>query len=146
MAKQVLEQDQIVASGTSTTKEDAIAEAGAILVAAGAVTDGYIDYMREREVMTSTYMGNLLAIPHGTNEGKDTILESALSFVRYPQPIDWDGNEVRFVVGIAGKENGHLEILSKIAIIFSDEDEVQKLLDAPDADAIYALLSEVNDE
>ena len=146
MARQVLEKDQIIATGTATTKEDAIGEAGAILVAAGAVTDGYVDYMREREVMTSTYMGNFLAIPHGTNEGKDTILESALSFVRYPAGLDWDGNEVRFVVGIAGKDNGHLEILSKIALIFSEEDEVQKLVDAADEDEIYALLSEVNDQ
>jgi PTS system mannitol-specific IIA component len=101
--------------------------------------------MLEREKSVSTYMGNLLAIPHGTNEGKDTILDSALSFVRYDAPLDWAGNEVRFVVGIAGKDNGHLDILSKIAIIFSDDDEVQKLLDAPDAEALYALLAEVNE-
>jgi len=145
MAEQVLEQDRIVAAGSASTKEEAIREAGRILAAAGAVTDGYVDYMLEREVLTSTYMGNLLAIPHGTNEGKDTILASALSFVRYAEPLDWDGNEVRFVVGIAGKENGHLEILSKIALIFSDEDEVQKLLDAGTASDLYALLSEVNE-
>lgn len=146
MPRQVLEQDQIVASGTASTKDEAIAEAGGILVGAGAVTDGYVGYMREREVLTSTYMGNFLAIPHGTNDGKDTILDSALSFVRYPDGLDWDGNDVRFVVGIAGKDNGHLEILSKIALIFSEEDEVQKLLHAPDGPAIYALLSEVNDQ
>ena len=110
------------------------------------MTDEYVDYMNQREVMTSTYMGNLLAIPHGTNEGKDTILESALSFVRYPQSLDWDGNEVKFVVGIAGKENGHLEILSKIAIIFSDEDEVQKLVNAGSEQDLFALLAEVNEE
>ena len=52
---------------------------------------------------------------------------------------------MRFVVGIAGKDNGHLDILSKIAIIFSDDDEVQKLVDAPDAEALYALLAEVNE-
>lgn len=144
MSGQVLEQQQIVASGSARTKDDAIAEAGGILVAAGAVTPEYIDYMRERESLTSTYMGNFLAIPHGTNEGKDTILRSALSFVRYAEPIDWDGNEVRFVVGIAGKENGHLDILSRIAIIFSDEDEVAKLLDADSEPDILALLGDVN--
>ncbi len=145
MSGQVLEQQQIVAAGSARTKEDAIAEAGAILVDAGAVTAEYVDFMRQREALTSTYMGNFLAIPHGTNEGKDTILKSALSFVRYAQPIDWDGNEVRFVVGIAGKENGHLDILSRIAIIFSDEDEVEKLLAAHTAGDMFALLGEVND-
>ena len=144
MSQNVLEPEQIKAAGSASTKEEAIREAGAILLEAGAVTAEYVDYMMQREALTSTYMGNFLAIPHGTNEGKDTILESALSFVRYTDPIDWDGNEVRFVVGIAGKENGHMEILSKIALIFSDEDEVQKLLDAPGRAEILAILDEVN--
>jgi mannitol PTS system EIIA component len=145
MSQNVLEPEQIRASGSATTKEEAIREAGAILVAAGSVTPDYVGYMIERETMTSTYMGNFLAIPHGTNDGKDTIIRSALSFVRYSTPIDWDGNEVRFVVGIAGKENGHLDILSKIAIVFSEGDEVQKLLDAAGEDEILDLLGEVND-
>ena len=144
MSQNVLEPDQIKAAGSATSKEEAIREAGAILLAAGAVTAEYVDYMMQREALTSTYMGNFLAIPHGTNEGKDTILASALSFVRYSTPIDWDGNEVRFVVGIAGKENGHMEILSKIAMIFSDEDEVQRLLDASDAEGLLAVLGDVN--
>ncbi|WP_349902511.1 PTS sugar transporter subunit IIA [Parafrigoribacterium humi] len=144
MSQNVLEPDQINAAGSATSKEEAIREAGAILVAAGAVTAEYVDYMMQREALTSTYMGNFLAIPHGTNEGKDTILASALSFVRYSTPIDWDGNEVRFVVGIAGKENGHMEILSRIAMIFSDEDEVQRLLDASDAEGLLAVLGDVN--
>ncbi|MCU1581170.1 MAG: mannitol transporter subunit, partial [Microbacteriaceae bacterium] len=86
-----------------------------------------------------------LAIPHGTNEGKDTVLASALSFVRYDEPLDWNGNPVRFVVGIAGKDNGHLDILSSIALIFSDEDQVDKLLQAETVEEILALLGEVND-
>ena len=86
MSSNVLEKNQIVESGTATSKDDAIAEANAILEKAGAVTADYLEFMRERERLTSTYMGNFLAIPHGTNEGKDTILSSALSFVRYPDP------------------------------------------------------------
>ena len=145
MSQNVIEAAQIKASGSATTKEEAIREAAGILLKAGAVTADYVDYMLERESLTSTYMGNFLAIPHGTNEGKDTILRSALSFVRYPDPIDWDGHEVRFVVGIAGKENGHLDILSKIAIIFSETEEVRKLLDASGNQELLALLGEVND-
>jgi len=145
MNENVLDQAQIIAAGSASTKEEAIREAGAILVEVGAVTDEYLAFMLEREAMTSTYMGNFLAIPHGTNEGKDTILRSALSFVRYARPIDWDGNEVRFVVGIAGKEGGHMDTLSKIAVIFSDEDEVQKLVDADSPETMMALLGDVNE-
>jgi PTS system mannitol-specific IIA component len=131
--------------GTAASKDDAIREAGQLLVDTGAVDPDYVNAMFEREKSVSTYMGNSLAIPHGTNEAKDTIHRSALSVVRYDQPIDWDGNEVRFVVGIAGVEGGHLEILGRIAIVFSDTDEVDKLLAAGSAEELYQLLHAVNE-
>ena len=142
----ILSLDQIKTPGRATSKDDAIREAGQLLVDAGAVTPAYIDAMFERETSVSTYMGNYLAIPHGTNESKDTIKRSALSVVRYEQPIDWDGNEVRFSVGVAGVEGGHLEILNKIAIVFSDMDEVEKLMAAGSAEEVYELLHAVNEE
>ena len=141
----ILTVSQIKVPGTATTKDEAIREAGQILVDAGAVTPAYVDAMFEREKSVSTYMGNFLAIPHGTNEAKDDIKASALSVVRYEQPIDWDGNEVRFAVGIAGVENGHLEILGKIAVIFSDMDEVDKLIAAGSAEEVYEILNAVNE-
>ncbi|SFF86990.1 PTS sugar transporter subunit IIA [Blastococcus tunisiensis] len=141
----VLTRSQISVSGAATNKDDAIREAGQILVDAGAVAPAYVDAMFEREKSVSTYMGNYLAIPHGTNEAKDAIGRSAISVVRYDAPIDWDGKEVRFAVGIAGVDNGHLEILGKIAIVFSDADEVDKLLAAGSADELYDLLQAVNE-
>ncbi|TFB96930.1 MULTISPECIES: PTS sugar transporter subunit IIA [Cryobacterium] len=146
MTQHILEPGNVVAAGTATTKQDAIREAGALLVAAGAVTSAYVDSMFDREASVSTYMGNFLAIPHGTNEAKESIIRSSLSLVRYPEPIDWDGQPVRFAVGIAGLNNEHLGILSKIAVVFSDEDEVQKLIDAVTAEDIFTLLEEVNAE
>ncbi|MBG6239029.1 PTS system mannitol-specific IIA component [Mycetocola sp. CAN_C7] len=146
MTDQILTVSTVVAAGSATTRDEAIREAGELLVTAGAVTPAYVDAMLEREGSVSTYMGNYLAIPHGTNEAKDAITRSALSLVRYSQPIDWNGDEVRFAVGIAGLNNEHLEILSKIAIVFSDEDEVQKLIDAADANELFTLLEEVNAE
>ncbi len=141
---QVLKLSQIRIEGEATTKLEAMREAHEILVEAGAVTAAYLPAMLEREATVSTYMGNFLAIPHGTNESKEAILSSALSFVRYSQALDWDGNPVHFVVGIAGVENQHLDILSKIAIVFSDEDEVDALLKASSAEEILDILGEVN--
>jgi PTS system mannitol-specific IIA component len=137
---------QIRVPGRAASKDDAIREAGELLVESGAVRPDYVDAMFEREKSVSTYMGNYLAIPHGTNEAKDAITRSALSVVRYDPPIDWDGNEVRFAVGIAGVNNSHLEILNKIAIVFSDPDEVDKLIAAGSAEELHQLLSAVNDE
>ncbi|HEY5221955.1 MAG TPA: PTS sugar transporter subunit IIA [Microbacteriaceae bacterium] len=143
---EILSESSVVAAGSATTRDDAIREAGQLLVDAGAVRPDYLDAMLAREATVSTYMGNFLAIPHGTNDAKDSIVRSALSLVRYENPIDWGGEEVRFAVGIAGLNNEHLDILSKIAIVFSDEDDVARLIDAPDAGALYRQLSEVNAE
>ena len=137
----VLNLGQIRIHSGSVAKDDAMAEAAGILQDAGAVTGAYLDAMRQREQTVSTYMGNLLAIPHGTNETKDAILASALSFVRYDGGVDWDGEKVTFVVGIAGKGDEHLEILSQIAILFSDEDEVENLKRAQTPEELYRLVS-----
>jgi mannitol PTS system EIIA component len=142
----VLTLSQIRVPGTARSKDDAIREAGEILIDADAVEPAYIDSMFERERSVSTYMGNYLAIPHGTNESKESIKRSALSVIRYDEPIDWDGNEVRFALGIAGYQGGHMDILSRIAIIFSDTDEVDKLLAARSAQEIFDLLNAVNEE
>jgi PTS system mannitol-specific IIA component len=141
----VLTLSQIKVPGTARTKDEAIREAGGILVDVDAVTPDYIDAMFEREQSISTYMGNYLAIPHGTNESKESIKRSALSVVRYPEPIDWDGNEVLFALGIAGYQGGHMDILSRIAIVFSDTDEVDRLLAAKSAQEIFDLLNAVNE-
>jgi mannitol PTS system EIIA component len=142
----VLTPSLIRVPGTARSKDDAIREAGEMLVEAGAVTPEYIDSMFERERSVSTYMGNYLAIPHGTNESKESIKRSALSVIRYDSPIDWDGNEVRFAMGIAGYQGGHMDILSRVAILFSDTDEVDKLVAAQSAEELFELLNAVNED
>jgi len=145
MTDTILAPGDIRLAARAASRDDAIREAGAILVESGAVRPDYVDSMLEREGTVSTFMGNFLAIPHGTNESKDAIQRSALSFIRYDEPVDWAGEPVRFVVGIAGIGNEHLDILAKIATIFSDEDEVGKLLEAGDAAELLAILAEVNE-
>lgn len=140
----VLTLGQVRIHSGSSTQEAALQEATDILVSAGAVTPAYADAMRQREETVSTYMGNGLAIPHGTNDTKDAILASALSVVRYDGGVDWAGEPVTFVVGIAGRGDEHLEILSRIAILFSDEDDVARLTAAQTPDELFALLSAVN--
>ena len=136
----VLTADTIRLHGTATTREEAIAEVGALLVSTGAVTNEYVSAMFARESSVSTYMGNLLAIPHGTNESKDDVIRSAISVVRYDDTIDWGGNPVRFVIGIAGKGDSHLEVLGAIATVFSDMSAVAELLEAPTVEHILSRL------
>lgn len=146
MAHTVLREESVRIVSGSATKDQAMHEAADLLVAAGAVTDAYYDAMLQREAAVSTYMGNELAIPHGTNETKDQILASGLTLTRYDGGVDWDGEAVTFVVGIAGKGDEHLEILSAIAILFSDEDEVENLKAAATPADLYALVASVNEK
>ena len=87
----------------------------------------YVEAMQARESSVSTYMGNLLAIPHGTNEAKSAIRRSAISFVRYSDGIEWNGKPVKFVIGIAGQGDDHLALLRRIAEVFVDKEQVARL-------------------
>lgn len=128
-------------SGTATTREEAISEAADMLIAAGAVTDEYKSAMFERESSVSTYMGNFLAIPHGTLEAKDAVLQSALAIIRYEKPILWNDEEVRFVIGIAGKNNTHMDSLAIIAEVFSDMTSVESMIDAKTTEQVLNIFS-----
>lgn len=139
----VLADDAIVLSGRATSRDEAITEAGQLLVAAGAVDASYVEAMHERERSVSTHMGNLLAIPHGTNEAKPSIRHTAISFVRYPDGIDWNGKPAEFVVGIAGAGDDHLALLSKLAGVFVDTEQVERLRQARSAAEVRAVLGDV---
>ncbi|MGQ9347391.1 PTS mannitol transporter subunit IICBA [Mycolicibacterium gilvum] len=136
----VLALSSIVLNGSASSAADAISEAGRLLVDAGAVEPSYVDAMHERESSVSTYMGNGLAIPHGTNEAKGAIRRTGLSLVRYPEPIDWNGKPAEFVVGIAGAGKDHMALLSKIAQVFSKPDEVARLRGAQTPEEIRSIL------
>ena len=140
---EVLTAEAVILNGSATTREEAIDEAGRLLVAVGAVEDSYVAAMHERETSVSTYMGNGLAIPHGTNEAKPAIRRTAISFVRYSQAVDWKGQPAEFVVGIAGAGDDHLTVLSRLAEVFMDESEIDKLRAAGSADEVLAVLGGV---
>ncbi|CAH0126483.1 MULTISPECIES: PTS mannitol transporter subunit IICBA [unclassified Arthrobacter] len=141
----ILVAESVVLNGTATTRDAAIDEAGQLLLDRGAVDSGYVDAMHEREESVSTYMGSFLAIPHGTNAAKDHIMKSAVSVIRYPNGIDWNGKEVKFVVGVAGVNNEHLHILSSIAKVFTNKAQVAQLEAATTVDEVLALFGKVND-
>ena len=139
-AEDMLSVESIVLAGTATTRDGAIGEAGRLLVACGAVEPAYVEAMYEREGSVSTYMGNGLAIPHGTNDAKSSIKRSGMSFVRYAEPIDWNGKPAEFVVGIAGAGKDHMALLTKIAGVFLNKDEVARLREARTPDEVREVL------
>jgi len=135
--------ESIVLTGTATSRDAAITEAGELLVAAGAVDPAYVASMHERERSVSTHMGKGLAIPHGTNDAKASIRRTGISFVRYAEPIDWNGKPAEFVVGIAGAGKDHLALLGRIAQVFLDQDQVARLRAAQTPEDVKAVLDGV---
>ena len=130
------------------TREAAIRKAGQLLVDAGCVDPEYVDAMIERDNDVSTYMGNFIAIPHGTDEAKRYIKKTGISVVQVPMGVNFSSNDqednlVTVVFGIAGKNDEHLPLLSQIALFCSDVTNVARLADATKEDDIIALLKEV---
>ncbi|GMA31870.1 PTS mannitol transporter subunit IICBA [Litorihabitans aurantiacus] len=136
----VLDRESVVLAGSATTREAAIEEAGALLVAAGAASTAYVAAMHEREASVSTFMGEGLAIPHGTNEAKGEVSRTAVSFVRYANGIDWGGEQVKFVIAIAATGDEHLALLQQVAGAFLDAESVERLENAMTADEVKELL------
>lgn len=127
-----------------SNQDEAIEKAGRALVDSGVVKEGYIQAMKDRENVVSTFMGNGLAIPHGTDEAKDEVIASSLTLLQIPKGVDWNGEEVKVVVGIAGKDGEHLDLLSKIAITFSEEDNVDRIVNAKSAEEIKQVFEEAD--
>lgn len=122
-------------------KEEAIRFAGRALVNGGYVSENYIEAMIERDNMTSTFMGNDVAIPHGTEAAKKEVLKSGFTVLQVPNGIDFDGNTVRLIFGIAGKDGTHLEILSGIAVTCSDMENIEKMVRAKTAQELIAIIN-----
>lgn len=145
MSKAILTEDNIQLNVNVNSKEEAIRKAGQILVDNGYADQSYIEKMLEREELTSTYMGNYVAIPHGTEDAKSMVSYSGLSIIQAPDGVDFgDGNIVKVLIGIAGKGNEHLDILSKIALVCSEEENINKILEAKSACEVISLFNEVN--
>ncbi|MCP1187744.1 PTS mannitol transporter subunit IICBA [Priestia flexa] len=136
----LLREENIFLNQEFNNKEEAIRFAGEVLVKGGYVEESYIEAMIERDNMTSTYMGNDVAIPHGTEEAKKNVLKSGFTVLQVPNGVDFDGEKVRLIFGIAGKDGTHLEILSGIAVTCSDMDNIEKMVQAKSAKELKAII------
>lgn len=145
MTLPILSAENILLNQQIATKEEAIRLAGQMLVDKGYVESGYIEKMLEREEMTSTFMGNFVAIPHGTDDAKKEVKETGITIIQVPNGVDFgDGNIVKLIFGIAGKGNDHLDILSNIAITVSELENVEKIVNATSPKDVLSFFEGVN--
>lgn len=142
-----LTKEMIKLNQSYSTKEDVIRAVGELLVAEGAVEPSYIDSMLEREQIVTTHMGNFVAIPHGTDEGKKHVRKTAITLITVPAGVNFapgaaEEKLAMAIFGIAGIGNEHLDLLAKIAVFCSDVDNVVRLADATTEEEVIAMLGE----
>lgn len=122
-----LDESNIILGLDSVSKEEAITEAGKLLVKGGYVKENYIKAMLDREEVVTTYIGMGVAIPHGTGDAKKEIKKSGITIIQYPNGIKFGDELAYLVIGIAGVNDEHLQILSNIAMALEDETLVERL-------------------
>lgn len=138
----ILEIDNIRLHQPSISKREVIIRAGEMLVASGYVTEPYIEGMLAREEKFSTYIGSNVAIPHGENIVKAHVIMSGIVVLQYPQGIDFgEGRIAHLVIGIAGKGNEHIAILSNVAEAIEDEKVLKDMITTSDPMVIYEAFS-----
>ncbi|SCM77287.1 fused mannitol-specific PTS enzymes: IIA components; IIB components; IIC components [uncultured Pleomorphomonas sp.] len=125
-----LGEENIFLGLTASTKEEAVRFAGSKLLEMGAITPSYIDAMLQRETIVSTYLGQSLAMPHGTNEAKNEVLKTGIVVCQYPDGVFFGPepeNVARLVVGLAAKGNEHMDVMSALARVLENPKVVAHL-------------------
>jgi PTS system mannitol-specific IIA component len=54
-----------------------------------------------------------------------------------------DGDVAKLVIGIAGKGDEHLDILSRISLVVAEEENVEKIVNAQTKEELLAIFDEV---
>ncbi|EBJ3696384.1 bifunctional PTS fructose transporter subunit IIA/HPr protein [Salmonella enterica] len=122
-------------------KEEAIRQIAAALAQAGNVAGGYVDGMLAREQQTSTFLGNGIAIPHGTTNTRDQVLKTGVQVFQFPQGVTWGEGQVAYVaIGIAASSDEHLGLLRQLTHVLSDDSVAEQLKSATTAEELRALL------
>jgi mannitol/fructose-specific phosphotransferase system IIA component len=132
---------------TATGRDDAIDQCGRALLEIGAVGREYLDAMHEREESVSTYIGEGVAIPHGTDQSRQYVRRTSLVVLQFPGGVEWDsGNRVELCVGIAANGSEQVGILSSLAHVLMDADKAARLRAADDPQTVITLLQSMNEE
>lgn len=136
-----LELSAIHPGSIAGNKEDAIRQVAAALTAAGNVEEGYINGMLAREQQTTTWLGNGIAIPHGTTDTRDLVLKTGVQVYQFPQGVAWGDDQIAYVViGIAAKSDEHLALLRQLTHVLSDDSVTEQLKSADSAETLRSLL------
>ncbi|MFW7522687.1 PTS mannitol transporter subunit IICBA [Vibrio ostreicida] len=124
-------------------KNDAIQFAGEQLVKLGYVAPEYVEGMFARESLVATYLGESIAVPHGTIEAKKYVKKTGIVFCQYPEGVPWGDNPedvAKMVIGIAAKGDEHNMVLMAITNSLDDEQAVERLQNTANPEDVLNIL------
>lgn len=127
----------------ATAKEQAIRFAGEQLVKGGYVEPEYVEAMLDREKLSSTYLGESIAVPHGTIEAKDRVLKTGVVFCQYPEGVrfgDEEDDVARLVIGIAARNNEHIQVITSLTNALDDDSVIARLSKTTSVQEVLDLL------
>ena len=136
--------DNVFLGLSASNKEQAIRFAGEQLVKGGYVQPEYVEAMLAREALTPTYLGESIAVPHGTVEAKDRVLKTGVVFCQYPKGVLFgeEADDVaRLVIGIAARNNEHIQVITSLTNALDDESVIEKLANTRSVQEVLDLLS-----
>ncbi|MCJ0815800.1 fused PTS fructose transporter subunit IIA/HPr protein [Vibrio vulnificus] len=137
-----LTSSDITLQQSADNKLDAIKSIAAALTSKGLVEQGYVEGMLNREAQNSTFLGNGIAIPHGTTDTRDLVQNTGVAVHHFPHGVDWgDGNKVYLAIGIAAKSDEQLGILKQLTKVLSADGVETRLQHATTEQEIIALLN-----
>ncbi|WP_392339554.1 PTS mannitol transporter subunit IICBA [Moritella marina] len=119
--------DNVFLNQATVTKEEAIKFAGEQLFNLGYVEKEYLAGMQAREQLVSTYLGESIAVPHGTIETKQFVKKTGIVFCQFPQGIQWGEDEddvAKLVIGIAAQGDEHIQVITAITNALDDDDAI----------------------
>ncbi|ERF78779.1 fused PTS fructose transporter subunit IIA/HPr protein [Gallibacterium anatis] len=137
-----LVENDIHLAAQADDKQQAITAVAQAFVEKGLVEEGYLQGMLAREQQTSTFLGNGIAIPHGTLDTRHLVKQTGVQIFQFPNGVKWsDDNIAYLVIGIAAKSDEHLAILRQLTHLLGDEDIAEKLAKTTDAQEFIALFN-----
>ncbi|OZT83304.1 bifunctional PTS fructose transporter subunit IIA/HPr protein [Vibrio sp. 03_296] len=137
-----LTSSDITLQQSADNKLDAIKSIAAALTEKGLVEQGYVEGMLNREAQNSTFLGNGIAIPHGTTDTRDLVQNTGVAVHHFPHGVEWgDGNKVYLAIGIAAKSDEHLGILKQLTKVLSADGVEARLQQATTEQEIIDLLN-----
>jgi phosphoenolpyruvate-protein phosphotransferase len=133
--------EQISMGQTAADKAAALQLLADTLVADGLVAPGYLAGLQAREAQGSTFLGQGIAIPHGTPDTRELVYATGVRLLQFPQGVDWgDGQTVYLAIGIAARSDEHLRLLQLLTRALGENDLGQALRSAESPEALLKLL------